>query len=253
MKKTLLPIFVSVIFVSCKKENYAVADLKLNLPKGFEQSIIYETEANASPEMALNEVNIVQYTVDSVAKNGDYFMTGRLKNLNASQNISGDSFSVNTSESEAGSDLGNELKNLIDKEFSFKINAYGKIIEKPKFRNFDADPFLIEQYNILPFALPERKLIEKFTWEETTTNPIDKTVELKTTYTVKKIDSQYISITSRGLMGYHGSSDEYKSQIDGVYKLDRKTGLLVSGEKSTNMKDVGDIKFRISPQVKGFE
>lgn len=254
MKKTILPFFVAAILVSCKKENYAVADIKLNLPKDFEQSIIYETDAATNSQMTLSEVNVVNYKVDSIAKNGDYYMTGKLKRVNANQNILGDSFSIDTRENgKAGSDLGNDIQNLVNKEFSFKINVYGRIIEKPKFKNIDAKPFLIEQYNILPFALPERKLIEKLTWEETTTNPIDKTVELKTTYAIKKIDSQSVAISSRGLMGYHGSSDKYKAEIIGSYVLDRKTGLLISGEKSLKMKETGEITFKISPQMKGFE
>jgi len=254
MKKTILPFFVAAILVSCKKENYAVADLKLNLPKDFEQSVIYEADVSTNSQMTLNEVNVVNYKVDSVAKNGDYYMTGKLKRANVNQSILGDSFSVDTRESGNGdSDLGSDIQNLVNKEFSFRINAYGRIIEKPKFKNIDADPFLIEQYNILPFALPERKLIEKLTWEETTTNPIDKTVELKTTYTIKKIDSKSIDVSSLGLMGYNGGSDKYRAEIIGSYVLDRKTGLLISGEKSLKMKETGEMTFKISPQMKGFE
>lgn len=254
MKKTILPFFAVAILVSCKKESYAVADLKLSLPKDFEQSVIYETEISTSSKMTLNEVNVINYKVDSITRNGDYYMTGKLKSANVSQNISGDSFSIGTRESgKGGSDLGSDIKDLVNKEFSFKINAYGRIIRKPKFKDIDADPFLIEQYNILPFALPERKLIEKLTWEETTTNPIDKTVQLKTTYTVKKIDSQSVAVSSRGLMEYNGGSDKYKSEIIGAYVLDRKTGLLVSGKKSLNMKETGEMTFKISPQMKGFE
>lgn len=222
MKETILPFFAAVILVSCKKENYAVADLKLSLPKDFEQSIIYETEVSTSSKMTLNEVNVVNYKVDSITRNGD-------------------------------SDLVNDIKDLVNKEFSFKINAYGRIISTSKFKDIDADPFLIEQYNILPFALPERKLIEKLAWEETTTSPMDKSVQLKTTYTVKKIDSQSVAVSSRGLMEYNGGSDRYKAEIIGAYVLDRKTGLLISGKKSLDMKETGEMTFKISPQMKGFE
>jgi len=254
MKNISILAAACLMVMACQKKEPPKENLALNLPKGFEQTLVYSSSTEGNNNGGMNETTEVKFTVDSVDKSSNYYITGEIMRMTFNQKMFGEEIHFDSREtSGADPEISGDLKPMINNPFTFKIDKFGHILEKQKFVIENADGSSLSQYNIIPFAFPQESVEQGFTWEVDTSNPITKSVMPVTsnfTYKGTKENKVEFAINStmKGMEGMMKDTD-----IKGIYLFDAKTKALLSAERNMPVQiGGGTATFTISPKIKGF-
>ncbi|MDN3693438.1 DUF6263 family protein [Chryseobacterium tructae] len=153
--------------------------------------------------------------------------------------------------SSSDDEMGMEFKPIINNPFTFKIDKYGKILEKQKFSKEVSGDLRIDQYNIIPLVFPKETVESGFMWKDTTPNPIIKTMSVSNDYMYKGTKENKIEISVKSKMSGGGMMKD--SDIEGKYIFDSKTKTLTSAERNMPVQiGGGKATFTITPKMDGF-
>ncbi|MGL6126451.1 DUF6263 family protein [Chryseobacterium artocarpi] len=131
MKKISILSISLMMIVSCGKKETQKENLSLNLQKGFEQTLIYSTSTEGNGNGGMNDATEVKYTIDSVDRDSNYYVTGEIVRMTYNQKMFGEEIHYDSRENSSSDDgMGEEFKPMLNNPFTFKIDKYGKIIEK---------------------------------------------------------------------------------------------------------------------------
>ncbi|SDI67695.1 hypothetical protein SAMN05421846_111147 [Chryseobacterium taeanense] len=255
MKNISILVTSLLMVVSCQKKELQKENLSLNLPKGFEQTLIYASSTEGNSNGGMNDATEVKYRVDSVDKNSNYYITGEIMRMTFNQKMFGEEIHFDSRETSNTDDdgMGEEFKPMINNPFIFKIDKFGNILEKQKFTKEAADESALSQYNIIPFAFPRETVEEGFTWNVDTSNPVIKSIMPVTsnfTYKGTKNNKVEFVINSK-MQGVEGIMKD--TDIAGKYFFDSKTKALISAERNMPVQiGGGTATFSITPKIEGF-
>ncbi len=254
MKLIFILVLPLVLVLSCDKtSDKPKEEMALNLQKGFEQTLIYSLTTSGNKNGNMNESTEVKYRVDSVDQMGNYYLTGEILRMTYNQEMFGESLHYDSSEKTGNDELfSEEIDPLINNPFTFKVNKFGEVSGNHKFATEVNSELEINQYNIVPLKLPKEKISEGFSWSDLAPNPLFKSQESKTDYTITKIDDNDIEIDFKGeSKGMEPFTKDVP--IIGKYILDRKTKVLKSGERKLDVQiGGGEAIFTITPKMEGF-
>ncbi|MDN3693439.1 hypothetical protein QWZ06_14680 [Chryseobacterium tructae] len=85
MKKISILSVSLMMVVSCGKKDVQKENLSLTLQKGFEQTLIYSTSTEGNGNGGMNDATEVKYTIDSVDKDSNYYVTGEIVRMTYNQ------------------------------------------------------------------------------------------------------------------------------------------------------------------------
>ncbi|OCA72412.1 hypothetical protein BBI01_09815 [Chryseobacterium artocarpi] len=252
MKKIFILSISLMMIVSCGKKETQKENLSLNLQKGFEQTLIYSTSTEGNGNGGMNDATEVKYTIDSVDRDSNYYVTGEIVRMTYNQKMFGEEIHYDSRESSSSDDgMGEEFKPILNNPFTFKIDKYGKIIEKQKFTKEVPKDLHLDQYNIIPVAFPKETVENGFKWQDTTPNPIVKTMSVTNNYTYKGTKDNKIEISVNSKLSGGGMMKD--SDIEGKYIFDSKTKTLISAERNMPVQiGGGKATFTITPKIDGF-
>jgi len=248
MKKIAFFVIASIGVLSCSKKNSEKVNLALHLDKGFEQTLVYTLSTEENKNGGMNESTEVRYKVDSVDKDGNYYLTGEIVRMSFNQKMFGESISYDSRDENAvdESGLAAEIKPVLNNPFTFKINKHGEIIEKQKFQKEVSGGLDAEPYNIIPLQFPRENIEVGFKWKENVANPLLKSAKAQTEYTYNGTNENRIEILLNStITGIPMTKD---SKIAGKFVFDSKTGILISGERTMPIQlGGGTATFKIIP------
>ncbi|KPH14173.1 DUF6263 family protein [Chryseobacterium sp. ERMR1:04] len=253
MKNIFILASALVTMVSCGKKEVQKENLSLNLDKGFEQTLIYSTSTDGNDNGGMNDATEVKYKVDSVDKESNYYITGEILRMTYNQKMFGEEIHFDSRETTGSDDeMAAEMRPMINNPFTFKIDKYGKILEKQKFTKETASDLGADQYNIIPLVFPHEAIENGFTWKEDTSNPLTKSImPVSSTYMYKGSKDNKIEIKLTSKM--QGGDIMKDTDIEGKYIFDGKTKSLISAERNMPVQmGGGTAKFTITPKMKGF-
>lgn len=248
-------IIASALFtiVACEKKEVQKDKLSLNLQKGFEQTLIYSTSTEGNNNGGMNDATEVKFKIDSVDKESNYYITGEILRMTYNQKMFGEEIHFDSREESNSDDgFGDEFKPLINNPFKFKIDKYGKILEKQKFTREVSDALNADQYNIIPVVFPHEAIENGFTWKEDTSNPLTKSImPVSSNFTYKGTKDNKIEIAVNSKMQRGAIMKD--TDIEGKYIFDSKTKSLISAERNMPVQmGGGTASFTITPKVAGF-
>ncbi|KQT35454.1 hypothetical protein ASG22_00025 [Chryseobacterium sp. Leaf405] len=248
-------IIASALFtiVSCEKKEVQKENLSLNLQKGFEQTLIYSTSTTGNNNGGMNDATEVKYIIDSVDKDSNYYVTGEIMRMTYNQKMFGEEIHFDSRENtNSDEEFGDEFKPLINNPFTFKIDKYGKILEKQKFTKEISGDLNADQYNIIPVVFPHEAIETGFTWKEDTSNPLTKSImPVSSSFTYKGTKDNKIEVALNSKM--EGGAIMKDTDIEGKYIFDAKTKSLISAERNMPVQmGGGTASFTITPKAKGF-
>ncbi len=253
--KNISMLAISLLMViSCQKKELQKEHLSLNLPRGFEQTLIYTSSTDGNSNGGMNEATEVKFHVDSVDKNSNYYITGEIMRMTFNQKMFGEEVHFDSREpSDSDDGLGEELKPMINNPFTFKIDKFGNILEKQKFTKEVSDESSLSTYNIIPFAFPRETVEEGFTWKVDTSNPLTKSImPVTSSFTYKGTKDNKVEFAINSTM--KGVEEVMKdTDIKGKYVFDGKTKALISAERNMPVQfGGGTATFTITPKIEGF-
>lgn len=253
MKNIIILSSALLMALSCSKKEVPAEKLSLHLTKGFEQTLIYSTSTEGNKNGGMNDVTEVKYRVDSIDRDSSYYITGEIMRITFNQSMFGQEIHYDSRE-ESGTDdgMGEEFRTLLNNPFAFKINRYGKVLEKQKFSREVPEDMDAEPYNIIPLVFPSETIEKGFSWKEKVVSPLMKSISVSNTYIYKGTKDQRIEISVRSMMpGFSGFTEDM--EIEGKYLFDRKTGVLISAERNMPVQTGGGTaSFSITPKIQGF-
>ncbi|GEN74631.1 DUF6263 family protein [Chryseobacterium hagamense] len=254
MKNISILTAACLMAVACQKKELQKENLSLNLPKGFEQTLIYSSSTEGNNNGGMNEATEVKFRVDSVDKSSNYYITGEIMRMTFNQKMFGEEIHFDSREASGTSDeMTEDIKPMINNPFTFKIDKFGNILEKQKFIGEGLDGSDVSQYNIIPFAFPRESVEQGFTWRVDTSNPMTKAimpVASNFTYKGRKNNKVEFAVNStmKGMEGMMKDTD-----ITGTYVFDAKTKALLSAERTMPVQiGGGTATFTITPKINGF-
>jgi len=194
-------------------------ELRLNYPKGFQQTLVTKTTSNGK-SMKMNNTIIIQMKLDSVDNIGSYVFESNVLKIQFESEMYGevekyDSDKEESEMSASESSFHDEFKQLLDSSLSISINKKGKVVKPFQFSNGKLSD-AVDMSNI-QIVFPEKavKVGEKWTSEKS-----NAFAETKATYSISEITRDKIiiemnSIIKGTLLG--------NSKAKGEYVLDKLT------------------------------
>ena len=128
IKNLLLSILILILFYSCTNQNNAEnIRLELNLDQDYKQVLVFETKTNSNNMGSMEEINEVEYTLDSITSDGVYCIKAKINRIKYQSTLFGETENYD-------SDNNKSLAEMTDSEKEIYKQAYSKKLRQRKFK-----------------------------------------------------------------------------------------------------------------------
>ncbi|KAB8154442.1 hypothetical protein EZY14_008445 [Kordia sp. TARA_039_SRF] len=251
MRKSLYSILTMVLFlVSCSQKSTDKVNPAINFEEGFSQTLVFGTKTSANKMGFFEDKNFIHFQLDEITSDSSFVFTGKVTRMLYTSDMFGEKESLDTEVikslnntkrlSAMELEMYNDVKQYLDKEFTFTLDKYGNIIQSAQYKDAGSylDTSLIDQYSPVPMVFPAEKLAVGTTWNFETNNPLIASQKIKYTYTVDDItDDKIFVAVEMTIDGLGGLLD--KNTAKGIYEIDRKTKRFIKGERTMKVQTGG--------------
>lgn len=248
MSVALVAICTSVLVLSSMILPASKVSLRLNPKEGntYRNSIVSDINMKImGQDMKLHTAMDMQSDISKVAADNiglNYKITRFVNEMNI-PNMPAVSYDSNdaTHEGAMAQQMAGVYSLIVNKDFPMEINTLGEITKQPDFSavggaNAPQLEEIKESMQNIFLTFPERELGVGDSWSEEKSLSGQVPMNLKTTYTVKEINSKNIIIDMSGSISPQDSNTTIDGKTTGTMNLDRKTCWLVSGTTDMDMK-----------------
>ncbi|WP_298508274.1 hypothetical protein [uncultured Kordia sp.] len=252
MKKSFLICLIMVSFlVGCTSKSTDKVSSTINFEKGFTQTLVFGTNTSASKMGFFEDKNEVQFRLDEITSDSSFVFTGKVTRMQYKSDMFGEKENVDTEIVKALNNTNkmsatelevyNDIKQYLDKEYTFTLDKYGTMIKSAEFKDQSLflDASIIKGFSIVPtMSFPKEDLAVGVTWDYNTTNPLMESQKIKFSYTVDDITNDKIFIDVQMEMDGIGGVLS-KNKAEGRYEIDRKTKRFIKGSRTMKMQTGG--------------
>jgi hypothetical protein len=221
--KYTLPIFLAIAFCGCKQNNESIL-LRLKYKKGEEKTFTLDQNASRTGAMDMHNQIVIAFLVDSVASNGTYIMTARLKGIKMDSKAGEivehyDSHDKYTDMDENAQAMDKTLDAAFSAYYDISVDDRGNVVSPFKTSVVGADaPIDMSEIQLI---YPEHKVKVGDRWTGSRKNKLLSTVN-QYTYTVSDITPQRVIIkVNADIKGIKALTGDMKAE--GEYVIDKPT------------------------------
>jgi hypothetical protein len=260
---------------SCKSSSKASSStlLKFNLEqgKGYDYEMIWDLGTSiAGQESNITMTALYSMNVTSI-DNNIRSITTAYKSMRMNMQMAGMTIDIDSDKPTADNGENDMTKNplgmmnkvvagMIGKKFVIKVDEEGKVLEVTGFERIFSDMIdsmgldeqtkataaasfkeqfseqnIKDQFAQVFTIFPNKEIKVGDSWEKTFSTGGKMAATFNNTYTVKEIDGDHVSLTTKSKISSNGTGQDLSGTQSGNLLVDSKTGLMISGEFDQDM------------------
>ena len=242
IKNLLLSILILILFYSCTNQNNAEnVRLELNLDQDYKQVLVFETKTNSNDMGSMEEINEVEYTLDSITSDGVYCIKAKINRIKYQSTLFGETENYDSDNNKSLAEMTDsekeihaEVSPMLNNEYHFRINSKAELLDVASSDQEYMADYLTKDLTNCPAVFPDEEVYVGYQWSNEKNNPILESQKIKSNYTISSIDDKEIHFeVITEIEGIGGFVDQHTAE--GIYVIDRKSKQFIRGIRTMKM------------------